>query len=75
MVVMPPAAVVSERRRLTQTAEPAEIGTLHHAFLVDIGAQEAEQYELGELRTSSAVKRVASCQPFTTIRPPFESAR
>ena len=41
IVVMPPAAVISCLRGGAQTPEPIEIGALHHAFFVDVGAQES----------------------------------
>ena len=36
-------------RRRAQTPEPVEIGALHHAFFVDIGAQEAAAIRLQPL--------------------------
>ena len=51
IVVMPPAAVISMRGGGAQAAEPVEVGALHHAFLVDIGAEEAGAVRL-QLRGS-----------------------
>ena len=37
---MPPAAVNSSVGRRAKPPEPVEIGALHHAFLIHVGAQE-----------------------------------
>ena len=44
-----------ERSGRTQAAEPFEIGALHHAFLVHVGAEEAAAVGLERLQHSSAV--------------------
>ena len=54
-------------RGSAQAPKPIEVGSLHHAFFVDIGAEETGT-ETGTVssnsrRTSRAVQAVCSCQP------------
>ena len=60
-VVIPPAAVISCVVRRAQAAKPIEIRALHHAFFVDIGAEEAAavRLELADDVFGGVVRRFA----------------
>jgi hypothetical protein len=70
---MPPAAVMFELRGGAEAAEPVEVGALHHALLVDVGAEEAGAvgFKFGGGPPRREVEGFG--QPLTTMRPSLES--